>query len=369
MRTVSSRFLESLVRPHQPVSTVYVDETPVPIVDGSVTLDGQSTTRGSVTLTVAVNDDNKDLWIPDSPYSLLAPYGNEVEVARGIQWADGSPPEMVNLGKFRIDDTNVDDRGRDLTVEVVGLDRSAIIIDGVFERGDVIPVDSVAAEVIQELVNEVYDPTYASDFLANEVTLPFLMYEIGEDRWDFCQGLAQAIYGSALYFDGDGVLTLAKPKTTLTEPDYTITEGDQGNLLGASKAWGREDACNRVVVTGESSGETPVMGVAMDLETGSPTHYYSSDFGRVTFSYSSEYIRDQEQADDVAQTILNQKLGTGQQISFEAFVCPMLEPGDVVEVVRERIGVNELHVIDSVTIPLTKDGTMTATTRVTRVTG
>ena len=45
-------------------------------------------------------------------------------------------------------------------------------------------------------------------------------------------------------------------------------------------------------------------------------------------------------------------------------VNPALEPDDLVQVTRTRAGLTaEAHIVDSVTIPLTAEGTMTGRTR------
>lgn len=362
MRPVSDDFLAAIATSHTPAFSVTVEGVDLPVESGSVTLDRTAATRASLSLDLAPDD--LDLWVPDSPADLLAPYGNEITVARGVDYGNGAR-ELIDLGVFRVDETTVSDDGGSLNLTVSGLDRSAAIIDAVFESGGIVAKGADAAETIQSLIwGSGADVTYSANFLDIDVALPLLSYEAGDDRWDFCRGLAEAIGGSILYFDGAGILTLKRFAERGT-PDYTVTEGL--NLISASKQWGREDACNRVVVTGETSGEAPVIGVATDDVAGSPTNYYSSDFGRVTFGYSSEYVTGADQAKDVAEAILAERLGTGQQISFDSLVAPHLEPGDTIEVVRERIGVSELHVIDSLTIPLTPAEAMSCTTRVTRV--
>ncbi len=66
----------------------------LPIVDGSVSLDANAASRARVDLTLA-DDGTLDL-VPDAPTSLLAPYGNEIKVERGIEYADGTI-ELVSL--------------------------------------------------------------------------------------------------------------------------------------------------------------------------------------------------------------------------------------------------------------------------------
>jgi hypothetical protein len=365
----SDRFASALALSHQVTATATliaggVGLVDLPIASGSVNLDGTAATRASLSLDLAIGANDLDL-IPDVATDMLAPYGNEIAVRRGLIYTDGTT-ETVGLGIFRIDEVDIDD-GDELRVSISGLDRSAIIIEAVFETSGNVAADTNVADAIEAVIAEVYPVT--TDFVDTDVTLPELHYEAGDDRWDFARGCAEAAQCS-LYFDGDGTLVMRPLPQALT-PVYSITEGEGGTLLGASKRWGRGDACNRVVVTGENASEDPVSGEATDDTPGSPT-LYGGPFGRVTFAYSSSFITDNDQADSVAQTILTQKLGTGQQISFDALVNPALEPFDTVGVRREQIGIGgenreELHILDSISVPLTHDGTMTGQTRVARV--
>ena len=336
----------------------------LPIASGSVTLDGQAQTRASLALDLALTDTS---LVPDSPTDSLAPYGNEIVVERGVIYEDGTT-ETVNLGIFRTDEVSIDDTGEEVKVSISALDRSAIIIEAVFERAGEIASGTNVADAIEGRIAEAY-PDYDFDPVTTTVTLPALHYEAGEDRWDFCRGMAEAAQ-CTLYFDGSGTLVM-RPLPQGFVPVYSITEGEGGTLLGASKRWGREDACNRVVVTGENASQDPVYGEATDDDPSSPT-LYGGDFGRVTFSYSSSYVTSDAQAQSVARNILNQRLGTSQQISFDALVNPALEPFDTIGVRRAQIGIGtddieEFHILDSLSIPLTHDGTMTGETRVARV--
>lgn len=361
MQSVSDAFLDAIGNSHQFKSIATLietdgTETVLDVIDGSVTLDGTAATRGACSLTLS-----PDTPIPDEPTSLLAPYGNEIRVERGVIFTDGTW-ETVPLGVFRLDETDVSDSG-EVAIEVSCLDRSSIVIDAVFERTGNIAQGTNIGTAIEDLLNEV--PALADvprSFATVTTTTPLLSYEAGDDRWDFCQGLAEAALCD-LYFDGTGTLVLRHaPQSNVA--DFTVSEGT--NLLGISKRWGRENGVNRVVVTGETSGETPVYGEAIDDDPQSPTWYYG-DFGQLTFAYSSEYVIDDDQAATVAQNILDQKLGTGQQIAFESLVNPALEPSDLIQVTRERLGVNELHILDQITIPLTAEGSMSGQTRVARV--
>lgn len=371
MQTVSEDFLAAVRGGHTLSTRLTIIETSgtesdLTIEDGSVTLDGPSQTRASLSL-----DLTPDNPVPDLPGDLLAPYGNEIQVERGVRFDDGTD-ELVPLGRFRLDETDSNSDRGGLTIALTAFDRSVKLIEAVMENSGSIARGTNCADAILSLIDQVYldCPYNTAEFDAITTTLPLLTYGAGDDRWDLCRGIAEAAQ-SSLYFDGTGTLRLL-PLAIGSSLAYEIVEGDGGNLLDMGKNWGREDACTRVVVLAEGSGDEPVRGEAIDDDPNSPT-WHGGPFGRKTFEWSTEYITGattadiQAAADQVAQNILDLKRGTAQRINFSSIHNPALEPFDVVRLTRTALGVDENHVLDSLTFPLTREGTMTGETRLSRV--
>ena len=73
------------------------------------------------------------------------------------------------------------------------------------------------------------------------------------------------------------------------------------------------------------------------------------------------------QAQAAAQSILYRELGTTEQVQFGALVLPHLEPSDTVRVTRPRAGIDEDHVLDALTIPMSADGAMNGQTRARQI--
>lgn len=334
------------------------------IAAGSVTLDQTAASRGRVDVTFV---DNGTLGvIPEHAGDPLAPYGNELRVWRGVIYASGTS-EMVSLGIFRIDDVSIQDAGDSLTIQVAGLDRSASLIDARFET----PIEVVDGTNYAQAISDVLDleaTPFEGNFATTSLTAPHLIAEEGSDRWAFAQQMAASI-GMSLYFDGDGVLQL-QPVTQLSDnPVWALSEGEDGLLLSGSRRWTRQGAFNRVIATGENAGAgAPVRGVATDDAPTSPT-YYGGPFGRVPRFYASSLITTDDQAADAAAGILARELGTTQTVDFGAVVNPALEPDDLVTIRRPRLGIDEQHIIDAITIPLSATETMTGRTRATTVVG
>lgn len=88
MYPVSDRFLEALKSSHDIVTRVEVYDKgqkvrTLQVQDGSVEVDGRADFRRRMSCTVV--DDGTDLN-PGEAESLLAPYGNEVKLYRGLQY-------------------------------------------------------------------------------------------------------------------------------------------------------------------------------------------------------------------------------------------------------------------------------------------
>jgi len=380
VRLVEDGFIEATARSgpslaeatllvYDPGGISVIEEIDLPILDGSVNLSWSSATYASLSLDIAVDDLTASELVADDGSDKLAPYGNEIRIRKGVQLASGAE-SWADLGIFRIDRTTMSDSGGELSISIDGLDRSAAIIEAGFEQAFTIAsATGCGTAILSILAFEVDSGKFsynASDFTkADEVTLPLLGFEAGDDRWDACQAIAEAASGSRLYFDGTGTLRLTSPVPSAL-PLLEIAEGSDGVLLSASKDFSREGGYNRVEVRGESSGNDPAYGEWEDTDPNSPTRY-GGKFGRLTYRYSSEYITDDDQADVVAQTIGEQKKGTSQSISFTSLANPALEPGDTVRIRRERLKIDEDHIIDELTIPLGLED-MSGSTRVMRVT-
>lgn len=329
------------------------------VTEGTVTLDGNAANRGRCDLTVM--DDGSLGLIPKLATDALTPYGNEVRVERGIRYPEGTT-ELVSLGVFRIQSVDVADTGAGLQIQITGLDRSARVVDARFESAFSIAGTNPAL-AIETYLLDVNPATTFGEWIDVGGSLTLRVGEEGGDRWAFLQTIATD-YGLELFFDGDGDAVLRPITTTSDDPTASLVEGEGGLLLEASRSWVREGTYNRVIATGEApaDGVTPAArGVATDSNGASPTYYYGP-FGKVPRFYTGIFEND-AQAATAAAGILIGELGTTQTVSFGSVVNPALEPGDVVQITRARTGIDELHIVDSVTIPLGADAEMSGATR------
>lgn len=329
-------------------------------VSGTVTLDARAASRGRFECSLV--DDGTLGLVPTTAASLLAPYGNELKVYRGLVLPSGVI-ETPSVGVFRIDAANIEDTADGLAISLSGLDRSARVIDARFEE----PYEVAAGTNVETAIRNVVTvaiPDVVTVFPGVTFVTPQLRAEEGADRWKFAQDIATAS-GLELYFDGDGALRLAPAASG--DAVATIAEGEGGVLLSAARGWVREGTYNAVIATGENTGEAaPARGVARDLDPLSPTYFYGP-YGKVPRFFASQFIATNAQAQAAAQAMLERELGTTQTVRFGAIVDPSLEPGDTIRVTRQRSGIDEENTVDSLVVPLGVDQPMTGSTRARQV--
>jgi hypothetical protein len=308
----------------------------------------------------AVIDDGTLGLVPTSPTDLLAPYGNDLLVKRGVVYPDGTV-ELVSLGVFRIETIDVDDSNDGVKISLTGLDGSAKVLSARFEDPYEVAQGTLVTTAIDTVMAGAGVIANAASQIASALTTPHLVAEEGGDRLQFVTELARSV-GRRMYFDGDGIVRFPAI-VTAGEPVLALAEGIGGVLVAAGRQWDRTGSYNRWIVTGENTGEVaPVRGVATDDNPTSPTYYYGP-FGRVPTFFQSSFLTTDAQALDTANMMKANESGTTQRVRFGAYVNPTLEPGDIARITRLRAGIDEDHVIESLTIPLTAQDAMSGATR------
>lgn len=359
MRAVSARFLDTLTGSHLAVfratvcSTFQTGTTPtgttIAITGGDVKSSSTAAIRSTLNLTTTQS------W-PMSATDLLAPYGNEIYVERGIQYGNGQR-EFVGLGYFRID-TPEQDEAPDGEITISGSDRMAGIVDARFLAPRQFASTLTNGQLVQTLITEVYpsatiawDDTAVRDDTINRTIIT------EDDRAGTLSDLVTAL-GKIGYWRYDGVFQVETPPDVTGSPSWTISAGQDGVLVQMSRSLTRTEVYNAVVATGEAGDTTaPATATAFNLDPTSPT-YYLGPFGPVPRFYSSPFITTNPQALSAATSILRQSLGLPYQVDLTSIANPALEPFDVIQVdyprsSRDRAVYSETHVIDEVTIPLT----------------
>jgi hypothetical protein len=362
MRPVSDAFLRTLSGSHRLFARARVcvtfqtgvapTGTEIQIVDGDVRSDAAGDVRSTASLTTS----GVDMW-PHEPTDLLAPYGNELFIERGINYGNGTV-EVVSFGYFRIDRTD-QDNGPNGVIRLSASDRMAGIVDARLPLPVQFEAGTTVEDVFDELVHDVYpDATIEFDFTASGATFN-VAHVAEEDRFGFLRDLAKS-YGKIMYWDYRGVLRVESPPDPST-PVYEINAGRGGTLVQLSRSLSRQGVYNGVVARGDQpTDDVQPIAVVVDNNPASPT-YWNGRFGKVPRFYYSSFITTAAQATSAATSILQRAVGLPYSINLDAVPNPALEPYDPIRITMPDR--TDVHVIDSMLIPLTAMGTMTGTTR------
>jgi hypothetical protein len=365
MRPVSDRFLASLRGSHRAVSQALAIEQPgqsgvspgntteLSIISGDVRFDSKARIRSTLQLEI----DGTELF-PRRADDLLMPAGAEIYVRRGLDYGGGSI-EYVGLGYFRIDSIEQDE-APDGPIRIAGSDRMAVLIDARLTSPIQFPADSTYGEVIEYLVEQAngysVEFDYDDDLDSQEIGRALLAEE---DRWQFLDDLLTA-RGKIWFWDHRGYLVIKDPPSA-TEVVWEVNSGADGVLVQMARDLSREGVYNGVVATGEAfDTEAPARAVVVDEDDQSPTFWYGA-FGKVPRFFSSPFITTDAQALSAATSLLRQNLGLPYSVDFTNVPNPAIELWDPIRITLERR--EELHIVETLTIPLSSLQPQTATTR------
>lgn len=370
MRPVSARFLNAVRGSHVAVARARVvapgqtgtdpDGAIIPILTGDVQLDANAEVRSTLDMTTAgVSDAGVRMW-PNAANDLLAPFGKEVFVERGIQYKTGDT-EWVSLGYHRIY-TAEQDNPPDGPVRISARDRMSGLVDAKLIAPVQFPAATTRAAVMDRLVHEVY-PYAVIEWDDSGAVAIGSSRVAEEDRYAFLNDLVTSA-GRIWYWDYRGVLVI-KQAPSPTEPVWDVNHGQNGVLISMGRDLTREGVFNGVVATGE--GDAPARAVVVDGGSLSPTYWWGA-YGKVPTFYSSSFLTTNAQALGAATALLSRSLGTPYQVEFGSVVNPALETLDPVRVVypdraRSRSDVAETHIIESLTVPLSPEDAQSGTTR------
>lgn len=351
-----ARVLETYQDGDDPTGTV------VPIIGGGVSLDATADIMGNLDLTTS----GDNTW-PQRATDMLAPFGNEVFVRRGIH--TNGETTWVPLGYYRFQ-TPKQTSAPDGNIDITGYDRmSGIIIARLLAPRSFNSARTVRS-VFDELVREVY-PLATIIFDDSEVEFAQLgrLVESEDSRFNMLKEIADS-FGKVMYWDTSGYLrveTVPDPQV----PRWLFAAGRRGGvLIDSSRTLSSEGMYNCVVVTGEGAGgstsgdedePTPVRAVVIDNNPNSPTYFYGK-FGPVPKFYSSPLITTHGQAVNAGVLMLRRSLGMPYNADFTISPNPAVRPWDPTRIVLKD-GSRKVHVVSTINIPLSADTAMTGTTK------
>ncbi len=334
------------------------------VTGGSVTVDRRATHRGRVSgLTFA-----EPSLVPTVEGGVLSPAGYEVRVWRGVN-ITGVGSVGCSLGVFGIEDAKVDGNTGVTTID--GWDRSKRVDDA--NLTDVLAwvsggaLETYLSALVFDRVPWVGEQVAYSIEGANHFTQG-VNHERGSSPWtDIIEASASAV-GYETFFDGDGIWRWRpEPDFRNADPICDLHESDgttPGVLLQLDPAYSRSNSHNQWQVMSETSNDgTEYVGTAIDDDPYSLTYYYG-DFGKRPAPIERvKTIQSQADADAAAYARKAANLGLARAIDFSFVPNPALEPGDAVSLRRGKASIDEVALIDELTIGLGPTDPMTGQVR------
>lgn len=360
MRPVTTAFLSAVGSSHAMASRATVvapgqngvtpSGTEIGIQACSVTFDSTRDVLGTASLTT------NTAW-PASLTDLLAPFGNEVYLERGVVYGGGTT-EWVGLGYYRINKPTQSIVPAGAIVLDLS-DRMQGIIDARIPIIRSYPAGSVVSAVIKDLVLDCYPwATFAYDASLDTATLNAVQTTT-DDRYGFLNDLITS-YGMIWYWDYRGVLVVKVPPNPNT-PVTTVKSGDGGVLVSVSRSLARDGVYSGCVASGQQATDNaPPTALVIDNNPASPTYWYGP-FGKIPQFFVSSFLVDDNQCRGAAISIMQKQAGVPFEVDFSQVPNPALECWDPVTI--SYPGSADVHVVKSMTIGLGAKDPMTVQTR------
>lgn len=331
----------------------------LPVAGGSVQVDGTAATRRRVDDLLVV--DPTGALTPAQAGDLLTPYGNEVRVYWGFAASTlgTAEDEMVPLGVFRFNDTEVEETEQGRVTRLSGYDRSLTISTARLTDVYIIGAGQNYATAIADFLDFILPGVTGdrSTFATTSEVTPLLVFTEDADPWERQMSMAASV-GMDLYIGVNGVPVLAPVVDPLGASPLVTYSGDSPPsgttlpLLQVGKGYSTDPGYNGVVVFGESNAAAaPVRGVAWDTNPDSPTYYLGPYGQRPKIEYS-EFAVTQAAADAQAAASLVRSAGGTEQVRASLVPHPLHEAGDPVRVLRSEIHLDEINAVESFEIPL-----------------
>jgi len=337
------------------------------IDSGKVSVSTSSAVRRSCEVHLTTDRTTTNL-VPDNGFDYLAPFGNQLRLYRGVQYADGTQ-EYIPLGVFVITEVEVKDTNDGVSLSIRGEDKSIIVSRNKWTSSYQMVSGTLEASLTALLQNRYADITI--DFPTTQVTINQIVLgaDSNLDPWKDAVMLAQLV-GYDLYFDVKGVCTMRQfPTLDAASVVATYEEGNGTTITSIDRKISTKETYNGVIYTVEGSQvTTPIRVEVWDEDTTSPTYRYGV-FGSVPTFITTNVIGTSADAIKAASLLLNTYIGQQEQITFESMVDASLDVNDVIYVQSEGSKVDRTVIIDSLDIPLDYKGSLNVTTRVVRIVG
>jgi hypothetical protein len=337
------------------------------IAQGDVEVSVQSAVRRSCSVSLVTSRQSDNL-VPDTDFDYLTPFGNEIRLFRGVEFADGTR-EYVPLGVFVMTDVNVEDTNAGVFIQVRGQDRSIIVSRNKWTEPYQMLTGTLESS-IQALLQDRFTDV-SVNFPTTNVTVQQVVLgaERSNDPWKDAVEICE-LGGYDLFFDVDGIATMRQfPSLDGSPVVSTFQEGSDTIVTSLTRDISTRDTYNGIIYTIEGSNiTTPIRVEIWDEDPASPTYRYGV-FGEAPTFITTSILATQTEAVNAATVLLNKFIGAQEKVAFASLVDPTLDANDVVYIKTDGAKVDRLVIIDEIRVPLSPEGQMQTTTRIVRVVG
>ena len=330
----------------------------VPVKAGSVTWTTSQQVQGTLSLTVprigAVSQDEgaRD-WTPLAPDSPLAAMGQILHVQVTVASLVSTDRWDIPLGRFLITQWEVGATD----IRITGKSLFQHLEDDRLTSPTAPYSGGTLASELRRLVGG-HMGVIVSDALTNR---PCPSMSWGESRIDAIYEIADA-WPARLREGPDGVLYVLPPVPAITErPETTLTDGDDGTVIGVTRQGSRAGIFNRIVARGQEQDDAgqPRFQAIIDQTTG-PLRT-SGPYGIVTKFFSSPLITSKQAALNSATTMLATSVRQKTTVPVTHTPNPTLTLDTPVELITANIDgaatITQWGIVTSTEIPLVYSGT------------
>ena len=368
MYPASAAFYQAMTADHAVVTQVNIYSPagsfvlgPIPVTDGSVTIDRTQANRRTCNVTLALTNLS---WAPTTYQHPLSPFsGNGMVISSGVAYGDGTT-EVVPVGTFAIIEADLTDSGTDLQAVVQGADMSWIIGQRGFSTAFSVGAGQDVSATIQQLVSYfVPNITYNIASTTGSSTPP-TNFTQGSDPWSAALQIANG-YGYELFFDVNNICTGYPTPVPNTLPVvWDFNEGANNSASVLARTLTRNGVYNDfVVVSSATTVSPPIQGEVTITDTTSPLYIFGP-LGDVPFFTSNEVVTTTGQCIAAAASLANQQAGAYDLLTITSWPIPLFDIDDVVQVNRARLGLSgALYVVDQIQHQFRHDGQTTLTCR------
>lgn len=418
MRAVSAAFLSALsgsnlvaarVRPGHGLTrtgggAIDPQGPPLPLLSGTLTLDGTADERGRVELEVApywpdsgqdtagsagsfaasaATGPGQSVWPAAGPTTYLSPYGNVMLVEAGVEFGSGSV-EYVQLGWYRIETMEQDDQP-DGPIRIQARDLMSFLIDSRMVYEVTFAAGTTMSTIFNKLViQDDYDyrgMPFGWGAAQLDLNATFAAMTITEahtterERFAFLDDLVRS-RGYIWYFDQFGNCKVTTPPDP-SVPVLGIAAGQDGTLLSAGRRITRDGAYSLVVAdSAELSDTLQVRYVKYNNEGSktiagahSPTNAWV--YGFVPLFYASPFIKTDAQAQSAAESRYTAVKGIPYQRDLTMVPNFALEPYDSIRVWpfgMDDQSTGEIHIVEKLSFDLVGSSPAQVSTKEWRLT-